>query len=177
MISDAGHRARLGVGLRAGLGRLVLGPGGERYSFMPWLAGTACHCTLAVTGRRAGFERGRCCCPSAPSRFRCWAHLLLVRSGVLVSVHAFASTGARDNLALWWQRSPRRLAAAVRRARAQGAFAGEHAVVARVAAVSSNVLLMAAMLVVLLGTLRRWCTNSWGGAFPVGSRSLTCSHG
>ncbi|VDZ97143.1 Cytochrome c heme lyase subunit CcmF [Salmonella enterica subsp. enterica] len=43
----------------------------------------------------------------------------------------------------------------------------------------NNVLLMAAMLVVLLGTLLPLCTNSWGwAAFRWGSRSLTpCSPG
>ncbi|UJL40865.1 cytochrome c biogenesis protein CcsA [Salmonella enterica subsp. enterica serovar Infantis] len=56
-VPDAGHRARLGVGLlRAGLGRLVvLGPV-ENASFMPWLAGTALLHSLAVTEQRAGFK-------------------------------------------------------------------------------------------------------------------------
>jgi cytochrome c-type biogenesis protein CcmF len=94
--SSPRHRRRQLVGvLRAGLGRLVvLGSGGERQSFMPWLVGTALiHC--------AGRHR-------EARRVRAWTILLsifafslsllgtfLVRSGVLTSVHAFASDPRR----------------------------------------------------------------------------------
>ena len=66
----------------------------ENASFMPWLVGTALIHSLAVTEKR--------------SSFKCWTVLLaifafslsllgtfLVRSGVLVSVHAFATDPAR----------------------------------------------------------------------------------
>ena len=66
----------------------------ENASFMPWLAGTALVHSLAVTEKRSAFKR--------------WTVLLallafslsllgtfLVRSGVLTSVHAFASDPAR----------------------------------------------------------------------------------
>src|SRR5256714_1240653 len=66
----------------------------ENASFMPWLVGTALIHSLAVTGKRGGFKR--------------WAVLLaiaafslsllgtfLVRSGVLTSVHAFATDPKR----------------------------------------------------------------------------------
>ncbi|HAH12891.1 MAG TPA: heme lyase NrfEFG subunit NrfE, partial [Pantoea agglomerans] len=66
----------------------------ENASFMPWLAGTALMHSLAVTEKRG--------------TFKAWTVLLaitafslsllgtfLVRSGVLVSVHSFASDPAR----------------------------------------------------------------------------------
>ena len=66
----------------------------ENASFMPWLAGTALMHSLAVTDKRGGFKA--------------WSVLLaimafslsllgtfLVRSGVLTSVHAFATDPKR----------------------------------------------------------------------------------
>ena len=91
----------LGIGLGSWWAYHELGWGGwwfwdpvENASFMPWLAGTALIHSLAVTEKRNAFKR--------------WTVLLsllafslsllgtfLVRSGVLVSVHAFANDPAR----------------------------------------------------------------------------------
>ncbi len=73
----------------------------ENASFMPWLAGTALVHSLAATEKRGVF--------------RSWTLLLailafslsllgtfLVRSGILVSVHAFASDPARGMYILWF---------------------------------------------------------------------------
>src|SRR5438552_136224 len=91
----------LGIALGSGWAYYELGWGGwwfwdpvENASFMPWLAGTALIHSLAVTEKRG--------------TFRSWTVLLaiiafslslvgtfLVRSGVLTSVHAFATAPAR----------------------------------------------------------------------------------
>ncbi|WP_244438839.1 heme lyase CcmF/NrfE family subunit [Paraburkholderia dilworthii] len=91
----------LGIMLGSGWSYYVLGWGGwwfwdpvENASFMPWLAGTALIHSLIVTEKRGAF--------------RSWTALLaicafslsllgtfLVRSGVVTSVHAFASDPAR----------------------------------------------------------------------------------
>jgi len=91
----------LGVGLGSGWAYYTLGWGGwwfwdpvENASFMPWLVGTALVHSLAVTEKRGAFKN--------------WTVLLaigafslsllgtfLVRSGVLTSVHAFASDPRR----------------------------------------------------------------------------------
>jgi cytochrome c-type biogenesis protein CcmF len=89
------HRARQRLGvLRARLGRMVVLDPVENASFMPWLVGTALIHSLAVTEKRG--------------TFRSWTVLLaivafslsligtfLVRSGVLTSVHAFATDPRR----------------------------------------------------------------------------------
>ena len=91
----------VGIALGSGWAYYELGWGGwwfwdpvENASFMPWLVGTALMHSLAVTEKRGGF--------------RVWTVLLaiiafslsllgtfLVRSGVLTSVHAFATDPAR----------------------------------------------------------------------------------
>ncbi|ASL51939.1 Cytochrome c heme lyase subunit CcmF [Salmonella enterica subsp. enterica serovar Enteritidis] len=94
-VPDAGHRARLGVGLlRAGLGGWWFWDPVENASFMPWLAGTALLHSLAVTEQRAGFKAWTLLL-SICAFSLCLLGTFLVRSGVLVSVHAFASTRAR----------------------------------------------------------------------------------
>jgi len=127
----------------------------ENASFMPWLAGTALIHTLAVTEKRGAFKS--------------WTVLLaiitfslsllgtfLVRSGILTSVHAFASDPARGkfvlamlavtilaSLVLYAARAP------VVRSRAtfQGFLAREAMLLL------NNVFLLAAMLLVLIGTI------------------------
>jgi cytochrome c-type biogenesis protein CcmF len=126
----------------------------ENASFMPWLVGTALIHSLAVTEKRG--------------LFRSWTVLLaiiafslsllgtfLVRSGVLVSVHAFASDPGRGlfilvflalcvggSLVLYAWRGPM--------LRAQGGFAP----VSRESfLLFNNVLLLAATAMILLGTL------------------------
>ncbi len=126
----------------------------ENASFMPWLCGTALMHSLAVTEKRGGFK--------------IWTVLLaiitfslsllgtfLVRSGVLTSVHAFATDPERGvfilvflvlviggSLALYAWRAPR------------VGLGGRFELVSRESALlANNVLLLVAASSVLLGTL------------------------
>ena len=126
----------------------------ENASFMPWLCGTALIHSLAVTEKRGGFKS--------------WTVLLaivtfslsllgtfLVRSGVLTSVHAFATDPARgvfilgflvfvvgSSLLLFAWRAP------------QVGTGGRFDLVSRESALlANNVLLLVAAASVLLGTL------------------------
>jgi len=142
----------------------------ENASFMPWLVGTALIHSLAVTEKRGAFKS--------------WTVLLaifafslsllgtfLVRSGVLTSVHAFATDPKRGvfilaflalviggSLALFAARAPK------------VGLGGRIAPVSREAALlGNNVLLMAAMGSVLLGTLYPLFLDSLGlGKISVG---------
>ena len=126
----------------------------ENASFMPWLAGTALIHSLAVTEKRG--------------LFKSWTLLLavtafslsllgtfLVRSGVLISVHAFATDPARGifilgfltaviggALALYAWRAPRLKSAAGFEATSRESFL-----------LFNNALLVAALGLILLGTL------------------------
>jgi len=126
----------------------------ENASFMPWLAGTALMHSLAVTEKRG--------------TFKAWTVLLaitafslsllgtfLVRFGVLVSVHAFASDPARGMFILAFLViviGSSLLLYALKggqvRSRVQNALWSRESFL-----LGNNVLLIAAMLVVLLGTL------------------------
>jgi cytochrome c-type biogenesis protein CcmF len=126
----------------------------ENASFMPWLTGTALIHSLAVTEKRGGFKA--------------WTVLLaiitfslsllgtfLVRSGVLTSVHAFATDPTRGifilaflvlvigaSLALFAWRAPR------------VGLGGQFGMVSRESALlTNNVLLLVAAATVMLGTL------------------------
>jgi cytochrome c-type biogenesis protein CcmF len=167
----------LGICLGSAWAYYELGWGGwwfwdpvENASFMPWLAGTALIHSLAVTEKRGGF--------------RMWTVLLaivafslsllgtfLVRSGVLSSVHAFASDPARGifilgflsvvvggSLALFAWRGPR------------VGVGGLFEPVSREAALlANNVLLMVAAAAVLLGTLYPLVLDALGlGKISVG---------
>ncbi|GAD88354.1 cytochrome c-type biogenesis protein CcmF [Vibrio halioticoli NBRC 102217] len=126
----------------------------ENASFMPWLAGTALMHSLAVTEKRG--------------TFKAWTVLLaisafslsllgtfLVRSGILVSVHAFASDPARGMFILVFLvvvigGSLLLFALKGASVRVRGNFdliSRENALLA------NNVLLIAALVVVLVGTL------------------------
>ena len=108
----------------------------ENASFMPWLVGTALIHSLAVTEKRGTFKS--------------WTVLLaivafslsllgtfLVRSGVLTSVHAFATDPARGIFILvFLAHRDRRLARALRVARA-GAVGGGARLRARVARIAA----------------------------------------
>ena len=151
----------IGIALGSGWAYYELGWGGwwfwdpvENASFMPWLVGTALVHSLAVTEKRG--------------TFRSWTVLLaiiafslslvgtfLVRSGVLTSVHAFATDPRRGiyillflclvvggALALFAWRAPR-----------VGLGAGFSAVSRESMLLANNVLLTVAMGAVLLGTL------------------------
>ncbi|MDF7659312.1 heme lyase CcmF/NrfE family subunit [Erwiniaceae bacterium L1_54_6] len=126
----------------------------ENASFMPWLAGTALMHSLAVTEKRGSFKS--------------WTVLLaitafslsllgtfLVRSGVLVSVHSFASDPARGMFILAFLViviGSSLLLYAIKggqvRSRVQNETWSRESFL-----LGNNVLLIAAMLVVLLGTL------------------------
>lgn len=126
----------------------------ENASLMPWLAGTALLHSLAVTEKRGAFKA--------------WTVLLaisafslsllgtfLVRSGVLVSVHSFASDPARGMFILAFlviAIGGSLLLYAIKggrvRSRVQNELWSRESFL-----LGNNVLLIAAMLVVLLGTM------------------------
>ena len=167
----------VGIGLGSMWAYYVLGWGGwwfwdpvENASFMPWLAGTALIHSLAVTEKRGAFKS--------------WTVLLaivafslsllgtfLVRSGVLSSVHAFATDPRRGlfilaflavviggSLALYAWRAPK------------VGLGARFALVSReTMLLSNNVLFVVAMLSVLLGTLYPLLLDSLGmGKISVG---------
>jgi cytochrome c-type biogenesis protein CcmF len=141
----------------------------ENASFMPWLVGTALIHSLAVTEKRGSFKS--------------WTVLLailafslsllgtfLVRSGVLSSVHAFA-TDPRAACSSWLPgRGDRRLAGAVRLARAQGRPRAPLRLLSReTLLLANNVLLVVATGAVLLGTLYPLVLDALGmGKISVG---------
>ncbi len=142
----------------------------ENASFMPWLVGTALIHSLAVTEKRGGFKM--------------WTALLaiitfslsllgtfIVRSGVLSSVHAFATDPARGifilaflalviggSLALFAWRAPR-----------VGMGGSFEAVSRESMLLANNVLLLVAAAAVLLGTLYPLVIDALGmGKLSVG---------
>ncbi|MGD8569323.1 MAG: heme lyase CcmF/NrfE family subunit, partial [Gammaproteobacteria bacterium] len=151
----------VGIGLGSGWAYYELGWGGwwfwdpvENASFMPWLVGTALIHSLAVTEKRGSFKN--------------WTVLLaiftfslsllgtfLVRSGVLTSVHAFATDPKRGifilvllvitigiSLTLFAWRAPK------------VGIGGRFQLISRESALlTNNVLLVVAAGAVLLGTL------------------------
>ncbi len=167
----------LGIALGSAWAYYELGWGGwwfwdpvENASFMPWLAGTALIHSLAVTERRGGF--------------RMWTALLaiiafslsllgtfLVRSGVLSSVHAFATDPARGvfilgflvvviggSLILFAWRAPQ-----------VGAGGSFEPVSRESMLLANNVLLLVATAAVLLGTLYPLVLDALGmGKISVG---------
>ena len=167
----------LGIALGSWWAYYELGWGGwwfwdpvENASFMPWLVGTALMHSLAVSEKRAAFKT--------------WTVLLaiftfslsllgtfLVRSGVLTSVHAFASDPERGvfillllalvvggSLLLYAWRAPQ-----VRSTGRFGLLSRETSML------GNNVLLVVATLVVLLGTLFPLITDALGvGKYSVG---------
>ena len=167
----------LGIGIGSWWAYYELGWGGwwfwdpvENASFMPWLMGTALLHSLAVTEKRGAFK--------------VWTILLaiftfslsllgtfLVRSGVLVSVHAFATDPARGvfilaflgvviggSLALYAWRAPS--------IRGGGKF---ESVSRETLLLINNVLLVVATLTVLIGTIYPLILDALGlGKISVG---------
>ncbi len=72
----------------------------ENASFMPWLAGTALMHSLAVTEKRGVFRSWTVFLAIAPFSLSLLG-AFIVRSGVVTSVHAFASDPARGLFILW----------------------------------------------------------------------------
>ncbi len=151
----------LGIALGSWWAYYELGWGGwwfwdpvENASFMPWLAGTALIHSLAVTEKRASFKA--------------WTVLLaimafslsllgtfLVRSGVLVSVHAFASDPTRGLFILIFLLlvvGSSLLLYAIKGAEVRSH--GKHELASRESLLlGNNIVLMAGLVVVLIGTL------------------------
>lgn len=126
----------------------------ENASLMPWLAGTALIHSLAVTEQRASFKAWTLLLAITAFSL-CLLGTFLVRSGVLVSVHAFASDPARGAFILAFMAlvtGGSLLLFAIRghrvRSRVNNALWSRESLL-----LGNNVLLIAAMLVVLLGTL------------------------
>lgn len=151
----------LGIVLGSAWAYYELGWGGwwfwdpvENASFMPWLVGTALLHSLAVTEKRGSFRAWTVLLAIAAFSL-CLLGTFLVRSGVLVSVHAFASDPSRGLFILVL------LIVAIGGSLLLYALKGgrvrarvEHTLWSRESfLLSNNILLMAAMLVVLLGTL------------------------
>ena len=151
----------LGIVLGSSWAYYELGWGGwwfwdpvENASLMPWLVGTALMHSLAVTEKRGSF-RAWTSLLAIIAFSLCLLGTFLVRSGVLVSVHAFASDPTRGmfilallviviggSLLLYALRG-----GAVR-ARVDNQLWSRESFL-----LGNNILLVAAMLVVLLGTL------------------------
>ncbi|MFT6349711.1 MAG: cytochrome c-type biogenesis protein CcmF [Psychromonas sp.] len=151
----------LGIALGSWWAYYELGWGGwwfwdpvENASFMPWLAGTALIHSLAASEKRGVFKS--------------WTVLLaisafslsllgtfLVRSGVLVSVHAFASDPTRGLFILTYLIlviGGSLLLYAVQASKVKSR--GRYSFISReTMLLSNNILLIAALIVVLLGTL------------------------
>src|SRR5471030_2541853 len=150
-----------GIALGSGWAYYELGWGGwwfwdpvENASFMPWLVGTALLHSLAVTEKRGSF--------------RAWTVLLaicafslsllgtfLVRSGVITSVHAFASDPTRGIFILMFLSivTGGALILFAWRAPKVGLGGGFEPVSRESLLLANNVLLAVAMAAVLLGTL------------------------
>ena len=166
----------LGIALGSWWAYYELGWGGwwfwdpvENASFMPWLVGTALMHSLAIAEKRG--------------TFKAWAALLaifafslsllgtfLVRSGVLTSVHAFASDPERGlfilgflgiviggSLALYSWRAPMLKSAAQTRLLSRD-----------MALLMNNIFLSVAAAAILLGTLYPIAIDAMGGKISVG---------
>ncbi|MEB7536391.1 c-type cytochrome biogenesis protein CcmI [Klebsiella aerogenes] len=151
----------LGIVLGSAWAYYELGWGGwwfwdpvENASFMPWLVGTALLHSLAVTEKRGSFRAWTVLLALAAFSL-CLLGTFLVRSGVLVSVHSFASDPARGMFILALLTlaiGGSLLLYAVKGGRVRARV--EHTLWSRESfLLGNNILLMAAMLVVLLGTL------------------------
>ncbi|NML18407.1 heme lyase CcmF/NrfE family subunit [Azohydromonas caseinilytica] len=162
----------LGIGLGSAWAYYVLGWGGwwfwdpvENAALLPWLVGTALLHVLAVAQRRGG--QGPAVLLLCIAGFAlALIGTFIVRSGVVTSVHAFASDPRRGlfilaliaglvgaALLLWALRPPR------------AAAAPAHALFSRETLLLSNLLLMAvAAASVLLATLYPMALEALGGA-------------
>ncbi|MDP1900323.1 MAG: heme lyase CcmF/NrfE family subunit [Rubrivivax sp.] len=167
----------LGIGLGSWWAYYELGWGGwwfwdpvENASFMPWLVGTALLHSLAVTEKRGAFKAWTVLLAIAAFSLSLLG-TFLVRSGVLSSVHAFATDPRRGlfilaflalvigaSLALFALRAPK------------VGLGARFAVVSReTLLLVNNVLLLAATGAVLLGTLYPLLLDALGlGKISVG---------
>ena len=142
----------------------------ENASFMPWLVGTALMHSLAATEKRGAFKSWTVLLAIAAFSLSLLG-TFLVRSGVLTSVHAFATDPARGvfmlvflslvvggSLALYAWRAPQ-----------IGRGAGFHLLSRESMLLANNVALVAAAGTVLLGTLYPLVIDALGlGKLSVG---------
>ncbi|AWL11310.1 Cytochrome c-type bioproteinis protein CcmF [Saliniradius amylolyticus] len=143
----------------------------ENASFMPWLVGTALLHSLAVTEKRKSFKSWTVLLAIAAFSLSLLG-TFLVRSGVLVSVHSFASDPSRGlfilgllvlviggSLLLYALRAPALQSV------------GRYELISReTMLIGNNILLSAATLVVLLGTLLPLVHKELGlGSISVGA--------
>ncbi|MCM2252290.1 MAG: heme lyase CcmF/NrfE family subunit [Ramlibacter sp.] len=151
----------LGIALGSGWAYYELGWGGwwfwdpvENASFLPWLVGTALMHSLAVTEKRGAFRSWTVLLAIAAFSFSLLG-TFLVRSGVLTSVHAFATDPKRgvyilgfmvavigSSLLLFAWRAPK-----------VGLGGGFETVSREAMLLANNVLLAVAAASVMLGTL------------------------
>ena len=137
----------------------------ENASFMPWLVGTALIHSLAVTEKRGGFKSWTVLLAIAAFSLSLLG-TFLVRSGVLTSVHAFATDPKRGIfiLAFLLFVIGGSLLLYALRAKQVG-VGGKFEVVSRESfLLSNNVLLTVAAASVLLGTLYPLIVDALGGA-------------
>lgn len=176
----------LGIVLGSGWAYYELGWGGwwfwdpvENASLMPWLVGTALIHSLAVTEKRGSFKSWTILLAITAFSL-CLLGTFLVRSGVLVSVHAFASDPARGMFILLFlivviggSLLLYALKGSKVRARVRHEFCSRETLL-----LGNNLLLVAAMLVVLLGTLLPLVHKQLGlGSISIGApffNSLFC---
>jgi len=137
----------------------------ENASFMPWLVGTALIHSLAVTEKRGGFKSWTVLLAIAAFSLSLLG-TFLVRSGVLTSVHAFATDPKRGVFILVFLLvviGGSLLLYAIRAK--QVGVGGKFEVVSRESLLlSNNVLLTVAAASVLLGTLYPLVVDAVGGA-------------
>ncbi len=167
----------LGIALGSGWAYFTLGWGGwwfwdpvENASFMPWLVGTALLHSLAVTEKRGSFKNWTVLLAIAAFSLSLLG-TFLVRSGVLTSVHAFATDPKRGifillflvvvigtSLALFAWRAPK------------VGLGGRFGLLSRESLLlTNNVLLVVACASVLLGTLYPMVIDALGaGKLSVG---------
>ncbi|MBU2977820.1 heme lyase CcmF/NrfE family subunit [Alteromonas sp. C1M14] len=126
----------------------------ENASFMPWLVGTALMHSLAVTEKRKVFKSWTVLLAIAAFSLSLLG-TFLVRSGVIVSVHSFASDPSRGLFILGILVVLAGLGLLLYALRAsQLRSSGRYSLVSReVLLMGNNVFLCAATIVVLLGTL------------------------
>ena len=126
----------------------------ENASFMPWLAGTALVHSLAVAEKRGAFKSWTVFLAIAAFSLSLFG-LFIVRSGVITSVHAFASDPERGLFILWL------LVLAIGGALALYGFraptargrARHHGASRELMLLANNLLLVLALAAVLIGTL------------------------
>jgi len=126
----------------------------ENASFMPWLMGTALIHSLAVTERRGIFKSWTVLLAIAAFSLSLLG-TFLVRSGVLISVHAFASDPERGLfiLGLLGVISGGALVLYALRARSLEAEGGFRLVSRESFLLANNILLVIATMLILFGTL------------------------